>query len=318
MSYRIYGLTLESAEPLPELASASISPLGRVCDVRFRREASSLPLRPERWFMHWRLPTGEPWLSAARGSDGYALRFHGLADFLLDAGGREIVCTHSACHGSPETVRHLLIDHVLPLVLNLRGVEALHASAVLAGAGAIVFTGPSGAGKSTIAAEFARAGDAVLADDCVAVLASAGRFRVLPAYPGLRLRRDAMGRLGAIGNDAPLAGYTDKRRLALGVAGSGAPREPHPLLAVYALDDVHAAEFAVRALAPRDAAMELLSRAFRFEIEDRAMLARQLDFFARVAMDVPVFRVSAPRDLDRLPELRRAIRAHVAARGVSK
>jgi hypothetical protein len=37
------------------------------------------------------------------------------------------------------------------------------------------------------------------------------------------------------------------------------------------------------------------------------MLERQLEFFTRVAAAIPVRRISAPRDLARLPDLRRTI-----------
>ena len=51
-------------------------------------------------------------------------------------------------------------------------------------------------------------------------------------------------------------------------------------------------------------AMALVARAFRFEVDDRAMLERQLDLFTRVAAQVPVRRLFLPDGLDRVAEIR--------------
>jgi hypothetical protein len=58
-------------------------------------------------------------------------RFLRTADFRVSRDGREIACIHRSSRVSSNTVRHLLLDQVLPVVLNLRGQEAIHATAVL-------------------------------------------------------------------------------------------------------------------------------------------------------------------------------------------
>ena len=106
----------------------------------------------------------------------------------------------------------------------------------------------------------------------------------------------------------PVAEYTDKCRLTVEDPVAD-PSRRSPLRTVFVLDDRVEAngEAVVRELHPRDAAMELIRSAFRFEVEDRSMLERQLEFFTRVATAVPVRRISTPRGLDRLSDLRRKI-----------
>jgi hypothetical protein len=314
LNYRVYGLVLDADEPVPELAAVAVSCGEDEADIRFTRAAPSAARPdPEVWFMHWHLPSGEPWLSAARAEAGYVLRFHDLADFVVDRDGCEISCIDATDGVTPETTRHLLIDHVMPLLLNLRGDDALHASAVLTDSGAILFTGPSGIGKSTVAAELARAGLTILADDCVVVREGVRGFEVRPAYPGLRLCADAAGRLDLCGEQLPVAGYTDKRRIAVDFPMNGAANELHPLRAVYVLDEGPVEEVATASLSPRDAAMALVARAFRFEVDDRAMLERQLDLFTRVAAQVPVRRLFLPDGLDRVAEIRSVVPGCVPA-----
>ena len=60
----------------------------------------------------------------------------------------------------------------LPVVLNLRGQEAIHATAILVNGTGVAFLGPTGSGKSTLAASFMLAGYRALGDDCMALLDS--------------------------------------------------------------------------------------------------------------------------------------------------
>jgi hypothetical protein len=308
VSYLVYGLVLSSNLTLPELEGVR-SDDDDAADVRFRRAPlSCLYPDPPEWFMHWRMPSGEPWLSAARNDEGYLLRFHDHADFVMDERGREIVCRYWR-DGATATLRHLLIDQVLPLALNLRGAEAIHASAALVDGGAVAFTGPTGSGKSTLAAELARAGHTVIADDCLALVDGGATFEVVPAYPGLRLWRDASRRLASGDRSAaPVADYTDKRRVDPDTSFVD-PTSRHPLRSVFVLDPEAGdpVTTTVAELHPREAAMMLIRSAFRFDVRDRAMLDRQLGFLTRVASAVPVRRVHASRNLDRLPELGQAI-----------
>ena len=96
--------------------------------------------------MKWNVAGGEPWLSCAKTNSGYLLRFNELADFEIDKAGREIICKPRP--GIPDvTIQHLLLDQVIPLVINLKGGEALHASAILTRSGVVAFAGPAGSGN---------------------------------------------------------------------------------------------------------------------------------------------------------------------------
>src|ERR1700677_461854 len=80
-----------------------------------------------------------------------------------------------------------LLGPVLGLLLRLRGVTCLHASAVSFGNYAVAFIGSEGAGKSTTAAALAQQGCAIITDDVVALAEADGVFYVHPAYPYLCL-----------------------------------------------------------------------------------------------------------------------------------
>lgn len=241
---------------------------------------------------------------------GYLLRFDRLADFLVDRSGTEITLCHVESEVTADTLRHLVLDQALPTVLSLRGVMALHATAVATPAGACAFLGPAGSGKSTLAASFSIAGYPAIADDCL-VLKEQEEFLAVPAYPGIRLWKDALDSL--VGDScvtSPVAHFTSKRRVWGGQSGSGFPRKARPLRVIYRLDRRRESGApSVRRCSGSDALMELVSSSFFLDIADKAMLTDHFRALGRLAARVPVRVLEVPEDFSALPEVRRAVLA---------
>lgn len=311
--YRICGLTLASEIDLPELILAT-GP-AREPDIMVRKEHRVAGRTPD-WFMSPTHPTGEPSLACGKEPGGYRLRFPGLADFRVDVRGREIAC--DAREGIPAaTIRHLLLDHVIPRTLSLLGIDALHATAILTPHGACAFAGPSGAGKSTLAASFHLAGYPVLSDDCLVLQEGNDAILVTPAYPGVRLGDDAATALFGDRECAlPVAHHGPKRRVLTESHHGEFSPERTGLARIYNLVDASDAdeEFGaavriVEAIPGREAFMSLVESAYRLDVTDRGLLARQFEFFERVASLVPVRRIRIPDDYSALPLIRDAILA---------
>jgi hypothetical protein len=307
-AYRFCGRTIASDIDLPLLDPGA--PTDRACTIE--RATSSNPAAvSDRWFHHWRIGRQAPWLSFARHGDGYLLRFPDLADFLISADGGHIRAHPS--RGLPDdTLRHLLLDQVLPLALSRQGRLLLHASAVhVPGIGALAFAGPTGRGKSTLAAALASRGGSILADDCLALEPQAGAVHVLPAYPGLRLWPDAASRRWRRGARASrVAHYTRKRRVNGGALRFH--RRPSPLRALFLLSERGTTGPAVSMRRCRASArlMGLVRFAYLLDIEDRAHLARTFDALASIAMSVPVLRLRVREGHARLAGAADAICAH--------
>jgi hypothetical protein len=264
------------------------------------------------WFMNWSLPSGKPWLSCARTEEGYLIRFTSHADFWIDRTGSEIRCLRRP-NTPDETFRHLLLDIALPMVVNLRGSEALHASAVVTSQqGVLAFAGPSGSGKSTLASIFLRAGDRLLTDDCLALSERREGIFGEAGYPGLRLwKRVADELYGGQSVQAPVAHYSSKGRLEVNRGPATYSSEAQSLQGIYVLVEAPMASSAdplrVDALSPKDQLIALLSFCFRLDITDRAMLQRQFRFFEQVTARVPIRRIYLPRNAHRLDHLRESL-----------
>ena len=278
--------------------------------VNLSGRSRRIRLKP-RWYRHSRLPGGKIWLRCGKTPDGYVLSFANLADFVIDGAGSHVLCCNAADGVSRETIRHLLIDQVLPLVVNLRGREALHATAVATRSGVCAFTGPAGSGKSTLAASFVLAGYPLVCDDCLAL--SQGRpTMTFPGYPGLRLWDDSMRALGASARYLkPVAHYTTKSRWQDRSRHADFCSTTRRLARIYLLERArsrkHSGRVLIQELAPGDALIGLVKAAYRLDIADRAMLRRQFQFLAGVAERVAVKRLIVPNEFSALADVRQAV-----------
>ncbi|HVC21064.1 MAG TPA: hypothetical protein VNE16_13380 [Vicinamibacterales bacterium] len=306
-SYRIGPLLLSSNRPLPEVPRApSAEPDWHfhVCRTppRARRDAA--------WFHCWRLPDGRVWLSLGRREREYLLRFTRLADFVLNEDDRRIDC-YPVARTAPATVRHLLLDQVMPLVFSARPSLVLHASAVRAPAGAVGFVGLAGAGKSTLAVSLARTGWDLVSDDCLLLDADGRGVRAMPTYPSARLWDDSLRALygTAPGRLAPVAQYTRKRRLGPGTGRFRFCEEPLPLVRLYVLTPGRRAAAGGRltGISRREAMVELLRFTFHLDVTDAEALAVRFRLAGQVAGQVAIRALALPSGLDGLVSVRRLL-----------
>jgi hypothetical protein len=306
--YRVYDLILGSNFPLPELTQAS----GIDAEFVFRLLPGQKPEPVSYdWVYHWCLPNGKSWLSFAKQGTDYLFRFLDLADFRVSVDGKDIRCYPAPC--TPlVTVRHLLLDQVMPLVLGHLGSMVRHASAVVAPEGAIVFLGEPGCGKSTLTASFCQQGFPLLADDRLVLEEKGGRLFGIPSYPGLQLLDDAISDLfGHVPVRSKVAHYTEKKRLGLDNGQLSFCTEPVPIGRVYIFsppDEIGDTQvITIAPLSPRDAFMELVRHAYRMDITDVGRLRKEFECLGRVAAFPRVCRLTFPRDFSLLPAIRTAI-----------
>ena len=200
--YRFADLILASAFAIPELPRAAGFP---------SIDLSIGPLEsgaPRTWRHAWTVPGGRTWMRVAPTRDGHVIQFPGYAEFAVTP--RTIVCAPR--RGLPlATLRHLLLDQVLPAIIASPRRLVLHASAVTVDGGAVGFLGRAGAGKSTLAAAMARRGARVVTDDALLIEVGPEGPRAIPSYPGLRLWPEARVLLGSWGGPTQrVAHYTRK------------------------------------------------------------------------------------------------------------
>jgi hypothetical protein len=259
---------------------------------------------------------GNPALRIWKSPDGPYLRleyFDGT-QFWLEREGQEIWATWPKA-STLEDACSYLVGPVLGLLLRLRGITCLHASAVTMEDCSVVFVGAEGAGKSTTAAAFALEGHGVLSDDVVALVENGSEFLVLPAYPHLCLWRESVTMLFGAPDVLPhFSKNWEKQRLFLGERQTHFVNRAVPLGAVYFLGERRSeAAPAVEAVRSQTALLALVADTFANKILDREMRAREFDVLGRLVTGVPVRQVFPHSDPSRIHDLCRVIREDFAA-----
>lgn len=196
---------------------------------------------------------------------------------------------------------------VLPLALQARGIEVLHASAVRMRGGIVALCGIKETGKSTIAYALSQCGYPLTADDAVPFTTSGDAVRALSLPFTVRLRpssaaffeTDAMreGRSPRPNPRTPLA-LTAERLAAVVVL----QRQSGPSIAPPSVSRVTAAS----------AFTSVLTHAYCFSLRDDSHRARMVQHYLDLAAKVPVFEVRFGAGLDWLPAITSGIEEAVA------
>ncbi len=247
------------------------------------------------------------------GDGEHVLRFRRFAEFIVGDEGRPIRW-RAPLATRPETVRHLLLDQVLPAVAFEHSLIGLHASAVVINGQGVAFAGTASRGKSSLAASFALDGHPVLTDDSLMldwprrvrarcrVIRRSGYGETQPPASW----RDAVGARGAIHLEA------SDRRACPGDLHSGGT--PCPWGKIYVIDR-RAGPARIEPLSSREAYVELLKTTFHLDPPDRVTARREVAALAAIVRGVPVARLRVPLRLDSLGQVRRAIAADLAGDG---
>lgn len=256
------------------------------------------------WFRYRRRPDGAEYL-----------RWEGFAECLVAADGRRIEYRCLA-RCAPEALEAYVLGQVLSFALVKRGIEPLHASAVLVDGGALAFLGEAGRGKSTLAAAFLRAGFRLVTDDLLAIGGTGGRVVVYPGPGRLNLVPGPARRLLGHVAGARMSGQTPKRVFVLPPERVVPGTRPVLLRAIYILTRPPRRRadrrVRVRRLSPGDAFARIVANTFNPIVHDQARLGRLLKRAAWLAPRVPVRAITFPRRLASLPAVLCAILADAA------
>ena len=255
---------------------------------------------------------GEPALRAWEAAEGALLHlaYSDGTQFWLDREGTAIWAAWSE-RSSLENAVSYLLGPVLGLVLRLRGIVCLHASAVAFDDSCVAFVGSAGAGKSTTAAAFARQGYGIVSDDIVGLVERHGSFYVLPAYPHLCLWPESVSMLYGSPDALPqLVHDWEKRQLALGENGTRFEERTLPLKAIYILGarrpDIGPS---VTDVADREALLTLVANTYATNLIDRTMRGEEFDVLSRLTSSVRVRTLHPSDDPSRIGDLCRLIQS---------
>ena len=305
-----YGLRIECQFPLPDLPPSSFD---GAPDVRI--ELGPPISRDEAM----RLATSEDALNNVLQFSEHFSRVLFTQVGRFSVSGRDHVFIEPLEGTSASSWRLPLLGSILALLLEARGLFALHAGAVEMkdSSGepvAITFAGDKGQGKSTLGAALSLAGFPLFCDDVLALQTGADTRDplALVGFGGMKLVPDAVrALLNQSPEDLPPVapelvrehGF-DKRHFLAPLAS-----EPRPLRHVFLLashDEAGREEVELRALSPQESLALLLPHSFAARWGDLYLKeARRAIHFracAQIASKCRVWELSRRRDLALLPQ----------------
>jgi hypothetical protein len=232
-----------------------------------------------------------PWYTFCRVGDGYVCRMTGIADFVIDADLKHVVC-HPLAGGRTNVIPIVMAGTVLAFLLTMGGRCVLHGSAVEMDGQALAFVGVSGQGKSTMAAIFCADGASLVTDDVLHLDLGDGAVHCHRSGPEIRLREKAVSLAERFGDSATVRLTEDERHA---LAPTASPLDRIPLAGiVIPRPDRHHPSVQARRLGDAEASL-WLGRYQRIEgWQDRDHLRRHFGDVGRIVASVPVFEVSVP------------------------
>ena len=242
---------------------------------------------------HWRDNDGAVCAYGESADGSHWLHLPSLASFRFD--GQSTTITAFPRPGARiDLVQDAFARSVLPMALQARGGEALHASAVLLAGGVVALCAVSETGKSTLAYALGRRGHPIWADDAVVFQSHDTGVTALPVPFSVRIRPAS-------------ASYFGARSEAAGVTlVSPDECQPTPIIAVCVLRRAEHTVSTVR-LTPVDAFAAVLEHAYCFDLHDAERKRRMINAYAALTRQVPAIQVEFADGLDQIPTIAEAI-----------
>lgn len=216
-----------------------------------------------------------------RGAD-HCLQVPRVGTFVFTGSSDEIRLAPEGS-ASEDLVQDALHRIAMPLALQLRGVQVLHASAAVVAGGVVALCGRSGAGKSTLAYGLGRRGFALWGDDAVAFESAAGDgLRASPLPFRMRLRPASAEWFEDLAHQKGAEHASPWHRGAQG-----------PFRALFVLERCEEVPSDVAAeivrLRPAAAFAAVLPHAYYLALDDAGLIERLLSGYLDLADRLPVF-----------------------------
>lgn len=303
-NYALYGLRLRSAIrlTLPEASAEQRADVEFVPGLpdQFARALSQIVLNPDDWIHYHELADG-----------GSYVRYDEMFDFLVAPRGDRIVYRLLGPF-SIEAFQTYALGRVFSFALVKMGFEPLHAATVVVDGRAVAFLGASTFGKSSLAACFVAGSYPLLTDDILRLHQERGQFMAFPGPPRLKLF-PKVARLFLGEDSRGLHMNPNAQKFVFPLSSEQTHASPVPLAAIYAITaprDVHRSQrIDIGTHSPMEALLKVLSFTHNDQLTDRGRLERHFTAARRLVEVVPVRKLSYPRVLSSLPEVRDTILA---------
>ncbi len=245
--------------------------------------------------------TGQPWkdrdgrICAYTYQDGqyYWMLWPGIATFRFELAGDDVLFTPEG--SQPEKIiQDLFWRSVAPLIMQVRGKEALHASAIKTKNGIAAFCAVSGTGKSTLAYGFVRRGYPLWTDDALIFENHPDGILAIPLPSYLRLLPETLSFFEQTAGSQVQNWTLDHQR-------------KERLSIIFILEKLEdqscCVEIEAGKLTGSEAFQKLLSHAYCFSLNEKDNKKRLAQDYLDLTAQIPVVQVQFPADLNKFSDL---------------
>lgn len=239
----------------------------------------------------WRDNDGDVCATGFCAGSEYWIRLHDLATFRFDTTSHDVTAFPLE-HARRDWIIDSFYRSVLPLILQVRGREVLHASAVVMPAGVVAFGAISETGKSTLAYAFSQRGYDQWADDAVLFSVDDDSVHTTQLPYAIRLRPESAAYFGRSASIGLVQGETAPRAATL------------PLAAVCILSRLPEnsdTPIEIEQLRAAAALTTLLPHAYCFSLRNVERKKQMMQNYMALAAKIPVFAVRFQHGLVHLP-----------------
>lgn len=244
-TFRVFGLTVASEFPLPELPLAWGPASVHIRYGKTPEELENALLRQE---------------YCQAGPDQMLLNVPNVGRFHVRNG--TCITIEPVVVADKINIRLFLLGTAFGALMMQRGILPVHGSSIVLDGRGIIFTGASGVGKSSLLAAFRQQGASFLSDDVAAVTIDAdGTPWLHPAYPQQKLWRDSAEAMGLdLDNRSRVSPNQDKYVMP-SIAGFSSAKVP--LAAICELQPTSCADVSIHSLNQRDTLSVLMLNTYR-------------------------------------------------------
>lgn len=204
---------------------------------------------------------------------------------------------------SEEKIIDLFWRSVAPIILQARGKEALHASAVRTETGIAAFCGISGTGKSTLAYGLMKRGFELWTDDALVFHFGSQTVNAIPLPSAIRLLPETLEFFAdqpSIKSDLLRPKHLNEEPLKT-IILLNRQEQRHPS------DEICSIQ-----LPPKEAFLQILAHAYCFSLNDKTEKKRVATDYLNLVERVPVLQIQYPSDKTRIDELIQHVEALIS------
>jgi len=209
----------------------------------------------------------------------------------------DVVTYFDSFHCNKTVVKDVFFRTIIPMYLNVNGMQTLHASGILTKNGVIALSGQSGVGKSTLAYELYKKGYRLWADDAVTIRIHKSRITSFQLPFTLRIK-DKHRRIMNL-NFTDGSNYHSFNKLKKYKVNE----QINCIIELVRINTTNSKKFSIVKLNPGNALKSLIKHSYCFTLKDSDIKKKMIDSYLKVTKATAIYRLNFMDGKSLIPDI---------------